>query len=829
MAQTIFNKFLFYKTLKGFDDDLAAGKFSSNSIVFVDQPEVVESGTQGQNDYVAPIRAQRFIYTHTKKFDVNPESSTFNTLVDAIKGRLDILEGADSVTNSVAAKIKTAINALDFAEVDGETTGEAIVKISEENGIISATKGDIAAAHVTVADASGKLDATDVEAALAEIVGMIEALDSDVAAGADKYFTGIELKNGKLVGTSVANSKTTVANVDSAKIVDYQAINENTAQTLANTDTIAQAIAKVQKNVEVEAATRQSAIEALDYTIPANSHTDGKAVTAVSETDGVISVTEGIIKSEYVSYDKVNIGTEQDPVYNTSNTDIQAVITEIFAKIAANEEAGEVEVYKDSIDANNKVNTIAADGHDYIFAQGGTAVATLNIAKDMVVSGGEVITADGTEKAGTGASAASAGLTSGEKYIKLTIANGVDTANLLYIPVNSLYKDHTVEANATKVQLAIDNNNVISASVVANSLEWGDLKSTLQNKVTAQKTSITEIASGTGVHITVAKTAGNDSTGTGDSYTIAEHDIASANALTAEETRAQIAETAIDGAIGLTKGAENETRTWTNTTNYNGGATATVKANMQAIDTQVKTNTDAIVTLNGEAIKSIKVNNVNATISSNAATVTIDGSDIALTGYTAKENATSSDVAATDTVNEAIAKLEDQVIAAEAAAKSYADGITVNGQSQTSQAITIEADDIDIQTGYAKAATDADINAGDSISEAFGKVEKKIDNINSGSPFEYTNVSNKSTVLKGSNLTAQNVSEVAVGKYNVSTSGKTQFSVGIGAANAQKNGIEVQNDGTIIIYPYASDGTFSTTSAILQEILHNEIDWYEGN
>ena len=250
---------------------------------------------------------------------------------------------------------------------------------------------------------------------------------------------------------------------------------------------------------------------------------------------------------------------------------------------------------------------------------------------------------------------------------------------------------------------------------------------------------------------------------------------------------------------------------------------------MQAIDTQVKTNTDAIVTLNGEAIKSIKVNNVNATISSNAATVTIDGSDIALTGYTAKENATSSDVAATDTVNEAIAKLEDQVIAAEAAAKSYADGITVNGQSQTSQAITIEADDIDIQTGYAKAATDADINAGDSISEAFGKVEKKIDNINSGSPFEYTNVSNKSTVLKGSNLTAQNVSEVAVGKYNVSTSGKTQFSVGIGAANAQKNGIEVQNDGTIIIYPYASDGTFSTTSAILQEILHNEIDWYEGN
>lgn len=70
-------------------------------------------------------------------------------------------------------------------------------------------------------------------------------------------------------------------------------------------------------------------------------------------------------------------------------------------------------------------------------------------------------------------------------------------------------------------------------------------------------------------------------------------------ALKSEADRAKSAETAIDGAVGLTKGT-NETRTWTPTTNYS-GASATVKANMDAIDDQVKTNEDAIATLNGDS------------------------------------------------------------------------------------------------------------------------------------------------------------------------------------------------------------------------------------
>lgn len=64
---------------------------------------------------------------------------------------------------------------------------------------------------------------------------------------------------------------------------------------------------------------------------------------------------------------------------------------------------------------------------------------------------------------------------------------------------------------------------------------------------------------------------------------------ASATDLTTEVTRAQTAEGEIASKIGLTGGET--ARAWTPTTNYGG---ATVVANMSAIDTQVKANTDAL-------------------------------------------------------------------------------------------------------------------------------------------------------------------------------------------------------------------------------------------
>lgn len=93
----------------------------------------------------------------------------------------------------------------------------------------------------------------------------------------------------------------------------------------------------------------------------------------------------------------------------------------------------------------------------YEFYQGGEGadkkIGTINLAKDLVVTGGEVVVlADGDvegKAAGT--------------YIKLTVANQ-DAP--LYINVKDLVEDFTVGKDATEVQLAVSANREITASLV---------------------------------------------------------------------------------------------------------------------------------------------------------------------------------------------------------------------------------------------------------------------------------------------------------------------------------------------------------------------------
>ena len=88
-------------------------------------------------------------------------------------------------------------------------------------------------------------------------------------------------------------------------------------------------------------------------------------------------------------------------------------------------------------------------------------------------------------------------------------------------------------------------------------------------------------------HLTLSEAT--DTTTGKKTYTIGEDNIASDTDLDAEVTRAQNAEGEIADKVGLT-GAEGS-RVWSPTTNY-GGSSATVKANMQALDTQLKTVSD---------------------------------------------------------------------------------------------------------------------------------------------------------------------------------------------------------------------------------------------
>lgn len=110
----------------------------------------------------------------------------------------------------------------------------------------------------------------------------------------------------------------------------------------------------------------------------------------------------------------------------------------------------------------------------------GEKLADIDIPKDMVVESGSVVNvvfvaADNTlhegDASGTDVTADIVGVggTATEadagKYIKLIIANAASTK--IFIKVDDLVDIYTVEPNATEVQLAIDSNNVLSASIVS--------------------------------------------------------------------------------------------------------------------------------------------------------------------------------------------------------------------------------------------------------------------------------------------------------------------------------------------------------------------------
>ena len=137
-----------------------------------------------------------------------------------------------------------------------------------------------------------------------------------------------------------------------------------------------------------------------------------------------------------------------------------------------------------------------------------------------------------------------------------------------------------------------------AAAPITSSDTLGAAINKLQNQISAASDdhTVVEHASGN-THVTVSGAANANG---GTTYTVTESDIASAQGLANEITRAQSAETAIDSAVGLTKASGSETRSFTPTTNYGGtGASAatSVMDNMQKLDTQLKTVSDSLAAI----------------------------------------------------------------------------------------------------------------------------------------------------------------------------------------------------------------------------------------
>ena len=267
---------------------------------------------------------------------VPAQMTQLNTATDDIA----ILKGAASVEGSVAKALADAkaytdesIQILDVAEAG--VAGQAIVSLKQEDGKIVAAAGDVAAAHVTVADVAGKFTSADVESVLAEVgadmadtearlvaieanLGLgegegddtsvdarikaaIEALDVAEMAETGKYVKSVSEVDGKVSVTfgQVAASEVSVA--DESNLFDGTTVEavlaEIDADHKAGDKAIMDVIGTVTEGKTVaemiaaaEAAAKgagSDAIAALDANV--SSDANGKAVVTVVQVDGVIT------------------------------------------------------------------------------------------------------------------------------------------------------------------------------------------------------------------------------------------------------------------------------------------------------------------------------------------------------------------------------------------------------------------------------------------------------------------------------------------------------------------------------------------------------------
>lgn len=227
------------------------------------------------------------------------------------------------------------------------------------------------------------------------------------------------------------------AAADEKVLADAKEFAENLAD---NYDAAGTAATKMQELAEGAVATNadgvaenKAAIEKLN----GDAATDGSVAKAVADAKALIDADIDAIQEDIGSVDALS----------TTNKTLSGAINEVLAAVGSGGTAAVIAVNaKGSTDDYAQV---------YEITQGGVAVGTINIPKDMVVESGEVVDVDGI------------------KNIKLVLQN-VEAP--LYIPVGSLVDIYVAKAEAAQVQIAIDSaTREISANIVSGSVTATEL------------------------------------------------------------------------------------------------------------------------------------------------------------------------------------------------------------------------------------------------------------------------------------------------------------------------------------------------------------------
>ena len=179
--------------------------------------------------------------------------------------------------------------------------------------------------------------------------------------------------------------------------------------------------------------------------------------------------------------------------------DVSTIDVEVSSGVKASNTVAAINKLKTLVDDAQSAGEVTIDtsttteGYlkSYTINQGGTKIATIDIPRDLVCTGGEVVTDPEGQPAGT--------------YIKLTIANQ-DAP--IYIDVKTLVDVYTAQASAAQIQLAISATNEISATIVAGSVTATELATdaVTEGKIAADSVTTAKIKD---ANVTASKLAEN--------------------------------------------------------------------------------------------------------------------------------------------------------------------------------------------------------------------------------------------------------------------------------------------------------------------------------
>lgn len=207
----------------------------------------------------------------------------------------------------------------------------------------------------------------------------------------------------------------------------------------------------------------------------------------------------------------------------------------------------------------------------YHIAQNGVEVGIINIPKDLVVTSGSCV-------AGTWSGSTFTESSSGTGHaIKLVIANQADP---VYINVADLVDLYTAQQNATQVQVAISNDNVISATIVNGSITTDSLDSSIKTALGKANSAVQSVAAGTGNG--TIKVDGTDVSVTG--LKSAAYTESSAYATSAQGEKADSAIQSVSGETAVTNSSYVAVSVEASTNSSSKAVTLTSHANVTTHD-----------------------------------------------------------------------------------------------------------------------------------------------------------------------------------------------------------------------------------------------------